>query len=240
MVNKSKIPVLILAGGKGTRLSELTKSIPKPMVKVQNKPIINHIISHYCNYGFSNFFVLTGYKSNLLVDYFNHKFKHPNKPFVKCINTGSKTMTGGRLKRLEKILSLCKYFMFTYGDGLSNINIDKLLTSHIKSKKIITLSSVRPPTRFGYLKFKGNEIIDFKEKKQTDSGWINGGFFVTDKRIFDYISNDKTVLERDTLEKLAILRQLNAFKHKGFWQCVDTLRDKEYLDNLSKKILDLK
>ena len=240
MVDKSQIPVVILSGGKGTRLSELTKSIPKPMVKVQNKPIINHIISHYCNFGFSNFIILTGYKSKLLLDYFKNNFNHPSKPIVRCFNTGLNSMTGGRLKRLEKVLSKQKYFMFTYGDGLSNIDIDKLLKSHIRSKKITTLSSVRPPARFGYLKFKGNEVIDFKEKKQTDSGWINGGFFVTDKRIFKYIYNDKTILERDTLEKLALLKELNAFKHRGFWQCVDTLRDKEYLDNLSEKILYLK
>ena len=181
MVNKSKIPVLILAGGKGTRLSELTKSIPKPMVKVQNKPIINHIISHYCNYGFSNFYVLTGYKSNLLVDYFKRKFKHPNKLLVKCINTGSKTMTGGRLKRLEKILSLCKYFMFTYGDGLSDLNFDSLLEFHNAHGKIATITAVHPTARFGEMILDEDRVINFKEKPQMNNGWINGGFFIFNK-----------------------------------------------------------
>lgn len=236
MVDFSQIPVVILAGGKGTRLSELTRTVPKPMVLIKKKPIISHIISHYFNYGFKKFIVATGYKSEILEKYFITNFHLKKKVEVECIFTGSNSMTGGRIKKIENYVKKSDLFMFTYGDGVSNVNLLDLYKSHIRSKKIITLTAVRPPARFGFIKFNKNEVKKFNEKKQNDVGWINGGFFIANKKIFKFLKNSKTVLESDTLEKLASLKKLNAYKHSGFWQCVDTLRDKEFLDNLSSKI----
>ncbi len=218
--------VVILAGGLGTRLSEYTKTIPKPMVKIKGKPIIFHIMSHYARHGFKDFIIAAGYKNEAIKSYFKKKLYDWN---VKIVNTGKKTMTGGRLKRLEKYLNK-ETFMLTYGDGLSNVDLKKLVSFHIKNKKIATLTAVRPPARFGAIKLKGNKIIYFKEKSRLDEGWINGGFFVFQSKIFSYLKNDKTYLERDPLEKIGNLKQLMAFKHNGFWQCMDTVRDKEILE----------
>ena len=218
--------VVILAGGLGTRLSEYTKTIPKPMVKIKGKPIIFHIMSHYARHGFNDFIIAAGYKNEAIKSYFKKKLYDWN---VKIVNTGKKTMTGGRLKRLEKYLNK-ETFMLTYGDGLSNVDLKKLVSFHIKNKKIATLTAVRPPARFGAIKLKGNKIIYFKEKSRLDEGWINGGFFVFQSKIFSYLKNDKTYLERDPLEKIGNLKQLMAFKHNGFWQCMDTVRDKEILE----------
>ena len=218
--------VVILAGGLGSRLSEYTKEIPKPMVKIKGVPIIKRIMLHYSKFGFKEFLIASGYKSKIIENYFSKPIKNWK---VKIINTGNKTMTGGRIKRLKKYL-YNDTFLLTYGDGLSNVDIKKLYNFHIKQKKMITLTAVRPPARFGAIKLKGNKIIYFKEKSRLDEGWINGGFFVFQSKIFSYLKNDKTYLERDPLEKIGNLKQLMAFKHNGFWQCMDTVRDKEILE----------
>ena len=222
--------VVILAGGFGTRISEYTKKIPKPMVKINNLPILVHIMRHYYRYGFDNFIIALGYKGKLIKEYFNKK-KFPWKTTL--VDTGNKTMTGGRLKRLSKYLDK-ETFMLTYGDGLSNVNLKKLYFFHKKSKRMITLTAVRPPARFGALKIKGNLVKYFKEKSKLDEGWINGGFFVVEPKFLKYIKNDKTFLEREPLEKATRTKNLVAFKHKGFWQCMDTVRDKQKLESIVK------
>ena len=223
--------VVILAGGYGTRISEYTKTIPKPMIKVGNKPIIYHIMKHYSKYGYKNFYIALGYKGYVIKKYFRKKFFDWN---VNLIETGKNTMTGGRLKRLKKILGK-DTFMMTYGDGLSNVNINKLLKFHKKNKKKLTLTAVRPPARFGAIKIIGSRIKYFKEKSKLDEGWINGGFFVIEPEFLKSIKNDKTYLEREPFENLAKKKQLSAFKHSGFWQCMDSKRDKDILDKLFKK-----
>ena len=164
--------VVILAGGLGTRLSELTKTIPKPMIKIKNKPIIFHIMKHYSKYGYNEFFIAAGYKQNIIKKYFRKKFYNWK---INIIDTGQKTMTGGRLKRLKKYLNN-ETFMLTYGDGLSNVNVSKLLKFHKKNKSIVTMTAVRPPARFGGIKINGSKVKYFKEKSHLDEGWINGGF----------------------------------------------------------------
>ena len=225
--------VVILAGGLGSRLSEITRTIPKPMVKINGKPIILRIMNHFSRYGFKNFYIALGYKGKIIKKYFKKNNYGWN---INLINTGRKTMTGGRILRLKKYL-MKKTFLMTYGDGLSNVNLNKLIKFHKKNKKLVTLTAVRPPARFGNLKIKGNNVKYFREKLNTDEGWINGGFFVMEPGFLKYIKNDKSYLEKEPLEKLAKKKQLIAFKHKHFWQCMDTLRDKRYLNNLwlSKK-----
>ena len=225
--------VVILAGGLGTRLPEYTHSIPKPMVKINNKPIIHHIMSHYAKYNFKNFYIALGYKGSVIKKYFKKKIKDWD---VNLIDTGKLTMTGGRLKRLKKYLGN-ETFLMTYGDGISNINLSKLVEFHKKNKKLITLSAVRPPARFGAIKLHGNKVKLFKEKSKLDEGWINGGFFVIEPKFLDYIKNDKTFLEKEPLEKVAKKNQLLAFKHYDFWQCMDTKRDKDYLEKILKKFI---
>ena len=225
--------VVILAGGFGTRISEYTKTIPKPMIPIKNVPILIHLINHYRKYNFSEFYIAVGYKSKVIKDYFRKK-KIPNCK-INIVDTGLKTMTGGRLKRLNKYLSK-ETFLMTYGDGLSNVNLKKLVKFHKQKKKIMTLTAVRPPARFGAIKITNNNKVKyFKEKSSIDEGWINGGFFVIEPEIFKYINNDKTYLERGPLEKIAGLGELVAFKHNGFWQCMDTLRDKAILEKKIKK-----
>lgn len=221
--------VVILAGGKGSRLSELTKSIPKPMVKILNTPIIVRIIKHYKKYGLSNFIIATGYKSFIIERFF---LKNSLGVKIKVVNTGKNSMTGGRVKLLKKYLK--SKFMLTYGDGLSDVNIDKLLKFHNKSKNIATLTAVRPPARFGGIKILGKKVKYFKEKSKLDEGWINGGFFIMEPKIFNFIKNSKTVLEQFPLEKLSKMKKLGAYKHNGFWQCMDTLRDKIILEDAIK------
>ena len=230
--NKNIMKIVILAGGLGTRISEYTKTMPKPMIEINGKPLIYHIMKHYSKYGFKNFYIALGYKGEVIKKYFNKKFFDWN---VNLIETGKKTMTGGRLKRLKKYLK-DETFMMTYGDGLSNINIKKLLQFHKKTKKLFTLTAVRPPARFGTIKVKGNRVVYFKEKSKLDEGWINGGFFVIEPKFLDLISNDETYLEKEPLEKVCRNKQISAFKHEGFWQCVDTKRDKVILENEIKKI----
>ncbi len=224
--------VVILAGGLGTRLPEYTKSIPKPMVKINGKPLLIHIIDHYLKYGFDNFYIALGYKGNYIKNFFKKKklnFK------INLIDTGLKTMTGGRLKRLKKKLGK-DTFLLTYGDGISNVNLDKLIKFHKKNKKLITLTAVRPPARFGAIKILGKKVKTFKEKSKLDEGWINGGFFVVEPKFLNFIKGDSTFLEREPLERASKNNQLLAFKHNGFWQCMDTKRDKDFLEEKLKKI----
>ena len=222
--------VVILAGGLGTRISEYTKTIPKPMIEINKKPILYRIMDHYSKFGHKDFYIALGYRSHVVKKYFKKKkFKKWN---INLIDTGKNTMTGGRLKRLKKFLNN-ETFLMTYGDGLSNIDIKKLINFHKKNKKLVTLTAVRPPARFGAIKLKKNFVKYFKEKSKLDEGWINGGFFVMEPKFLKFIKNDKTYLEREPLERVCKLKNLVAYKHNDFWQCVDTKRD---LDKL-KKIL---
>ena len=221
--------VVILAGGLGTRLSEYTHSIPKPMIDINGKPMIYYIMKHYAKSGFKDFYVALGYKGDVIRKFFKNRSYGWN---INLIDTGKNTMTGGRLKRLKKYLGK-DTFMMTYGDGISNVNIKKLLNFHKKNNKLVTVTAVRPPARFGVLKFTGNLVKYFKEKSKVDEGWINGGFFVMETDFLKFIKNDKVYLERYPLEKTSKKKQLIAFKHEGFWQCVDTKRD---LDKIRKLI----
>ena len=244
--------VVILAGGKGTRLSEYTETIPKPMVNIGNHPILWHIMQIYAYYGFKDFVIGLGYKSELIKDYFL-KFKSLNSDFtvdlssgdieihqnksldwkVTLVDTGLETMTGGRLKRLRKYLNE-NTFMLTYGDGLANINIKSLLEYHNKHKKMVTMTAVRPPARFGELELNSDLVKSFKEKPQLNDGWINGGFFIMEKEFIDFIKEDTQMLEREPIEEITKINQLMAYKHEGFWQCMDNKRDLEKLKYLWK------
>jgi len=236
--------VVILAGGQGTRLAEYTKTIPKPMVKVGGYPILIHIIHHYLKYGFGDFYIATGYKSYVIKKYFKN-FKKNAKPFnhkiqnknckISIVDTGLKSLTGGRLKRLEPLFKKGDEFLFTYGDGISNVNLKKLVNFHKKNKKIITVTAVRPPARFGEIVIKNKRVTSFKEKPQINRGWINGGFFVANYSFFKFIKGDREILEKRPLEKAFKLNQLNAFKHRGFWKCMDTIRDKEVIEEILRK-----
>ena len=226
--------VFILAGGLGSRISEYTKAIPKPMIKIGGQPILYHIMKLYAKHGFKDFYIALGYRGEIIKSFFNKRFFDWN---INLIETGKNTMTGGRLKRLKKYIGN-ETFMATYGDGVSNINLKKLLKFHKKNKKLVTLTAVRPPARFGALKLKGSRVNYFKEKSKLDEGWINGGFFIMEPEFLNYIKDDKTYLEREPLEKVTKKRELAAFRHEGFWQCMDTKRDKDKLDQIfnSKKI----
>ena len=225
--------VVILAGGLGTRMPEYTTKIPKPMVRIGNKPILKHIIDHYVKYGFCDFYLALGYKSEIIRKYIKST-KFSKNVRINLIDTGQKTMTGGRLKRLKKYINN-ETFMMTYGDGLSNINLKHLLHFNKKNQKLVTLTAVRPPARFGAIKLKKNLVSYFKEKSKMDEGWINGGFFVIEPGFLKYIKGDSTFLEREPLEKLTSRKQLSAFKHQGFWQCMDTKRDKDRLEEMLKR-----
>tara|TARA_B100001057_G_scaffold487231_1_gene569630 strand:- start:310 stop:1017 length:708 start_codon:yes stop_codon:yes gene_type:complete len=224
--------VVILCGGLGTRLSEETQTKPKPMVKIGSKPIIWHLIKYYQYFGFNNFILATGYKSNVIKKYFeNTKIKNSN---IKLVYTGKDTLTGGRILRLKKFITDDEFLM-TYGDGLSNINLKQLISFHHRTKSVATLTAVRPPVRFGEIKILNNGKVDqFKEKPQASKNWINGGFFIMNKGIFNYLENDKTILERQPLETLAKQKKLSGYRHFSFWQCMDTMRDKNYLNKLWK------
>ena len=218
--------VVILAGGLGSRISEYTKTIPKPMIKICGKPIIQRIIDYYHSYGHKDFYIALGYKGEIIKKYFKNKKINKNIK-IHLINTGKNTMTGGRIKRLKKFLK--EPFLLTYGDGLSNVDLKKLVNFHKQNKKMITLTAVRPPARFGAIKVSGKIVKYFREKNSLDEGWINGGFFVVQPKFIDLIKNDKTFLEQEPFFLATKKKQLLAFKHHGFWQCMDTLRDKEIL-----------
>ena len=222
--------VIILAGGFGTRLSEYTKTIPKPMIDINGKPMIYHIMKFFSKSGYKDFIIAAGYKGEVIKNFFKKKYYDWN---VNIVNTGKETMTGGRLKKLKKYIGNESFFM-TYGDGLSNVNLKKLLSFHKNHGKLVTLTTVRPPARFGVIKFKGHLVKYFKEKSKLDEGWINGGFFVMEPNFLNYIKGDKTYLEREPLEKITKNKQLAAFKHTGFWQCVDTKRDLEKIRKILK------
>jgi glucose-1-phosphate cytidylyltransferase len=223
--------VVILAGGLGTRLSEYTKTMPKPMIDIIGKPILFHIMKQYAKYGHKDFYIALGYKGEVIKKFFRKNFLNWN---VKLVDTGKNTMTGGRIKKLKKFIGN-ETFMMTYGDGLSNINLNKLITFHKKNKKLVTLTAVRPPARFGSLEIKGNNVSKFKEKSKTDENWINGGFFVMEPKFLNFIQNDNTILERGPLEQAAKKKQLVAYKHEGFWQCMDTKKDKDLLTEILNK-----
>ena len=223
--------VILLAGGFGTRLSEYTQTIPKPMVEVGGQPMLIHIMKQYAKYGFKDFYIALGYRGELIKKFFNKKFFDWN---INLVETGENTMTGGRLKRLKKYVGKTT-FMMTYGDGISNVNLGKLIKFHKKNNKLVTLTAVRPPARFCALKLKGNSVSYFKEKSKLDEGWINGGFFVMEPEFLKFIKNDNTYLEREPLEAVTQKKQLAAFRHEGFWQCMDTKRDKDNLNKILKR-----
>tara|TARA_E500000178_G_scaffold200653_1_gene198474 strand:- start:311 stop:1009 length:699 start_codon:yes stop_codon:yes gene_type:complete len=221
--------VIILAGGFGTRLSEYTDTIPKPMVPIGGKPIIEHIMDIYSKFKHNEFYIALGYKGEVIKDHFKN-FKNKNWK-INLIDTGSDTLTGGRLKRMEKYFHN-ENFLLTYGDGISNIDVNALIKFHNSHNKMVTISAVRPPARFGSLSLNGSDVVKFKEKKQLGESWINGGFFVMNSKFFSFLDGDKTVLEKEPLEKITELKELKAFKHEGFWQCMDHKLDKDYLDQL--------
>jgi len=228
----SSMKVVILCGGKGTRLSEETKTRPKPLVDIGGKPILRHIIESYVKYGFRDFKLATGYLSEQVENFVGDN----NLPGeVTVINTGQDTLTGGRLLRLKSHLVKEEMFMLTYGDGLCNVDLRKLVNFHLHHGKIATVTAVRPPARFGVIKLNENKVEYFHEKSQTDTGWINGGYFVFNSAIFNYLRDDNSILEQQPLQKLTSEGELMAFKHEGFWQCMDTLRDKNYLDELCQQ-----
>ena len=239
---------VILCGGLGTRLSEETIIKPKPMVEIGGYPILWHIMKRYLMYNCKDFYIALGYKGDYIKNYFfNYKNKMSDFSVdfskskvdyindfsedwkVNLIDTGKNTMTGGRLLRLKSYLKNEDIFMLTYGDGVSNINIDKLVSFHKSHGKIGTMSIVRPPVRFGEVFHESGLVKEFKEKPQANSGWINGGYFVFNSKIFNYIENDTIMLEREPLEQLVKDGQLMAYTHEGFWQCMDTVRDRDLL-----------
>jgi glucose-1-phosphate cytidylyltransferase len=242
--------VVILAGGLGTRLAEETEVKPKPMVEIGGWPILWHILKHYGHYGFREFFVALGYKGDFIkhffMDYCNlngdmtvrfsqgeierHKGEKDDWT-VHLFNTGQDTATGGRVKRLEKWLK-DETFMLTYGDGVSDVNLQDLVSFHRAHGCAATITAVRPPARFGGLIFEGDSVAEFTEKPQVGEGWINGGFMVLEPKIFRYLDGDQSILEKDGLERLAREHQLVAYRHDNFWQCMDTLRDKRLLESL--------
>jgi len=242
--------VVLLAGGLGTRLSEETATRPKPMVDIGGYPIIWHLMNIYASAGFEEFVVALGYKQDVLKDYFRSVYAANNDFLVDfttgniefrerarlnwkvhLIDTGLSTMTGGRIKRLQPLIGN-ETFMCTYGDGLASIDVGKLLEFHRSKKRMATITAVRPPARFGTLEIDGDRVVQFAEKPQTSEGWINGGFFVFEPGIFDLIEGDETVLEHEPLMSLAESGQLSVFKHEGFWQPMDTLREKRLLEDL--------
>ena len=242
---------VILAGGLGTRLSEETHLKPKPMVEIGGKPILWHIMKMYSTYDINDFIICLGYKGYVIKEYFANYFLHMSdvtldiqnnkmeinkvdaEPWkITLVDTGENTMTGGRLKRIRNYID--DTFCMTYGDGVSDININDLTKTHKENKLISTITAVQPPGRFGSLQIENGKVSKFIEKPDGDYGWINGGFFVFEPDVFDYIEGDSTVLEKRPLETLSQEGQLGSFKHPGFWRAVDTLRDKEYLETLWK------
>lgn len=242
--------VVLLAGGFGSRISELTQAIPKPMIPVGGKPILWHLMNSYAKYGHSDFFVALGYKSEVVKNYFLN-YRELNSDFtinlkdgevvshnreisnwtVTLVNTGENTMTGGRLRRMKEYIG-SEPFLLTYGDGLSNVDINALISFHESHGKMITMTAVRPTARFGELELEGEKVKNFEEKPQLHDGWINGGFFVVDPQFLDLIEGDSTLLERQPLEKAANAGELMAYRHDGFWQCMDTKRDHDLLESL--------
>ena len=246
---------VILAGGLGTRISEETHAKPKPMIEIGGMPILWHIMKIYSSHNINDFVICCGYKGYMIKEYFANYSLHMSdvtidmnsnkievhqksvEPWkITLVDTGIDSMTGGRLKRVEKFVR-DETFCFTYGDGLGDVNISELVNFHKKNGKIATVTAVQPPGRFGSLEIEGDNVINFKEKPSGDGNWINGGFFVLEPSVLEFINNDSTIWEKEPLEKLAEKKELNVYKHKQFWQPLDTLRDKKYLEELweSKK-----
>lgn len=232
--------IVILCGGKGTRLAEETRVIPKPMVSIGGIPIVCHIINHFLKFGYTDFVLATGYLSEKFSSYFSEENSKKLRtdfngsiPNITLYDTGLDTLTGGRILRLKELLSNEGEFILTYGDGLADVDVSSLERFHKSHSKLATVTAVRPPARFGVIKISDFGLVDyFQEKNQTDTGWINGGFFVFNQKIFEYLENDQTVLEDVPLRKLTSEGELMAFKHNNFWQCMDTLRDREFLEEL--------
>ena len=244
--------VIILAGGFGTRFSEYTNILPKPMIPIGDKPILWHIMQTYAKFEHKDFYLALGYKAEVIKDYFLN-YRSLNADFtidldsgnvlshqldqvdwkVTLVNTGNTTMTGGRIKRMKKFIG-DEPFMLTYGDGVADINLDELLKFHRNHGKLVTMTAVRPAARFGELELENDLVKSFKEKPQMHEGWINGGFFIIEPGFFDFIDDDSTLLEREPLEKATKLGQLMAYQHKGFWHCMDTKRDHDLLELLWK------
>ena len=223
------LKAVILAGGYGSRISEESHLKPKPMIEIGGMPLLWHIMKIYSHYGINEFVICCGYKGDMIKEYFS-KFDFPLWN-VQLVDTGLNTMTGGRIKRIQNHID--DTFCVTYGDGVSDVNINDLILFHKEKKSLATLTAIHPPERFGVLELSGNNVVEFHEKHQGESSWINGGFFVFEKEIFDYIKNgDSTILESVPLETLAKEKKLTAFKHEGFWHPMDTLRDKKHLENL--------
>ena len=224
--------VVILAGGKGTRISQYTKDIPKPMIRVGNIPMLTHIMRIFKFYGFDEFIIAGGYKINVIKKYYKNSKEFKN---IKIIFTGSDTMTGGRVLRLKKYLKKETFFM-TYGDGVSNVDLKKLLAFHKKNKKIATVTAVRPPVKFGELDIKKDStVVSFVEKPKVKQGWINGGFFVLNYKIFEFIKKTNNIFETDILKQVVKKKHLKAYKHEGFWKCMDNLGEKIELERIYKK-----
>ena len=252
--------VILLAGGFGTRLSEYTEAIPKPMVEIGGKPILWHIMSTYAHYCHNDFYIALGYKAEKIKEYFLH-YNNVNSDFtvnlangsinlhsntdlnwkVTLVNTGVDSMTGGRVKRMQSYIGN-EPFLLTYGDGVADIDVNALIAFHKQHGKMVTVSAVHPGARFGELDIQGDQVYTFKEKPQTTQGWINGGYFVIEPEFFDLIEEDSTVLEKQPLEQVAKMGELMAYRHSGFWQCMDTKRDKDLLEGMwqSGKALWLK
>jgi len=241
---------VIMAGGLGTRLAEETEARPKPMVEVGGCPILWHIMKHYAHYGLKDFCIALGYKGEAIKRYFvdyldlagsmtvslsdrcvNRHDDHPDDWTVRLVETGLNTQTGGRLQRLAPLLR-GETFMMTYGDGVCDVDLGKLLEFHRSHGKLATLTAVHPPARFGALEFEGDRIVEFKEKPQIGEGWVNGGFYVLESKALDYLTGDDCIWEREPLERLAEEGQLMAYRHEAFWQCMDTLREKRLLESL--------
>ena len=244
--------VILLAGGFGTRLSEYTETLPKPMVRIGGKPILWHIMKTYAHFGHTNFYIALGYKAEVIKEYFLH-YKTMNADFtvdlgegtvtshqldeldwkVTLVDTGLHTMTGGRVRRMKPYIGN-ETCLLTYGDGLSNVDLNQLITFHKSHGKMITVTAVHPGARFGELEMKEEQVTSFQEKPQTGQGWINGGYFVIEPEFFELIDKDMTILEKKPLERAAQMGELMAFRHKGFWQCMDTKRDRDNLEEFWK------
>lgn len=243
--------VVLLAGGFGTRISEESQFKPKPMVEIGGMPILWHIMKWYSKFGCDEFIICAGYRQDVIKEWFSNYFLHTSditfnfanendiivhdrhaEPWkVTIVDTGLNTMTGGRLKRIRKYLDNEPFFM-TYGDGVSDVNIKELLKFHEMNSVLATITAIQPEGRFGYLDLDGNSVKSFREKSVRDTGWINAGFMVLDPKVLDYVKDDKIMFEREPMEEIAAEKQMVCYKHTGFWQCMDTMRDKEKLDNL--------
>jgi glucose-1-phosphate cytidylyltransferase len=244
------VKVVILAGGFGTRIAEYTDTMPKPMLPIGGRPILWHIMNRYAKFGFKDFYLALGFKAEVIKEYFLN-YRALSSDFtidlgsgavtsidaprvdwrVTLVETGLGTMTGGRVRRLAPFLQ-DEPFMLTYGDGVADVDLEALVAHHRKEKKLVTVTAVRPVARFGELSVAGTSVTDFREKPQVNSGWINGGYFVCQPDFIDMIADDQTVLEKEPLERVAAMGQLSAYCHDGFWQCMDTKRDKDLLEQI--------